>query len=260
MTTSTLALYIAHLFNLKMSPRTISSYLSAISYLHKVQSLPDPAKHFIIQKLVAGAYRLRPSVDMRLPITAPILTKIIHAAQVCLSGYNKTLFSAMFAFAFYTYARVGELTDAGPSSSKNALQLKDVSVLTKQNQPMAVKVSFSKFKHNWSGQTHLISFSATGCSPCPVALFISYLRHRGPHPGNLFCNASSQPVTRHNFDTHLRRCLSFCGLSSENYKGHSFRIGKASWDAQRGVPDSQIRLRGRWKSDAFRKYIRVDTS
>ena len=43
---------------------------------------------------------------------------------------------------------------------------------------------------------------------------------------------------------------------STRYKGHSFRIGAATFAAECGFSDAQIRLMGRWQSDAFRKYIR----
>ena len=55
----------------------------------------------------------------------------------------------------------------------------------------------------------------------------------------------------------LRLALTSCGLNSSRYKGHSFRIGAASFAADRGMSDAQIRALGRWKSSAFLKYIRL---
>ena len=40
---------------------------------------------------------------------------------------------------------------------------------------------------------------------------------------------------------------------------HSFRIGAASFAAEQGLSDAQIRVLGCWKSNAFHKYIRVST-
>ncbi len=48
-----------------------------------------------------------------------------------------------------------------------------------------------------------------------------------------------------------------CGLDSSKYKSHSFCIGAATFAADCGFSDTQIRLMGRWKSDASRKYIRM---
>ena len=46
----------------------------------------------------------------------------------------------------------------------------------------------------------------------------------------------------------------FCGLDSTHCK--SLRIGAARQAAEMGFTDAQIRTLGRWKSDAFRIYIR----
>lgn len=207
---------------------------------------------------MAGAYRLNPSFDMRLPITAPILHRLIQAAEVTMSKFSQVLFQAMFSFAFHTYARIGELAVA--SSPQNVLQLNEVTVITKNRHPVEIKVCFRHFKHNLTGRPHFVAFKGTGQKYCPVQLFLAYLRNRGSQTGNLFLTSAGKPVTRSFFDSQLKTCLQFCQLDSSVYKGHSFRIGAASWDAQNGVPDSLIRLKGRWKSDAFRKYIRVMTN
>lgn len=256
---STIAVYISFLFAQGKSPKTISTYLSAISFLHKVHCLPDPTKAFLIQKLVAGAYKLKPTTDLRLPITKPILQSLVSALESTLHGYNRSLFQAMFVFAFYTYARIGELTVA-TSNSPYTLSLQDVSFTSIKQQLSQVRVTFRHFKHNTKGQPHNISFRRTQSKYCPVMLLAGYLRKRGAKEGALFCDPSGAPVLRHAFDSILREALSFCGLAGKCYKGHSFRIGKASSDAEMGVPDSIIRLRGRWKSDAFKKYIRVLTN
>ena len=67
------------------------------------------------------------------------------------------------------------------------------------------------------------------------------------------------PITVSQFDTELQRCLIFCGLDTSRYKGHSFRIGAACHAADKGFSDAQTRALGRWKSDAFKVYIRSDT-
>jgi hypothetical protein len=56
----------------------------------------------------------------------------------------------------------------------------------------------------------------------------------------------------------LHGALSFVGLSPMKYKGHSFRIGAATWAMQLGKSDAQIRSSGCWHSNAFLKYIRPD--
>lgn len=60
-----------------------------------------------------------------------------------------------------------------------------------------------------------------------------------------------------NFTKTLSDALHYCNLDVERYKSHSFRIGAASWAAAKGMSDAQIRAFGRWKSNAFLRYIRT---
>ena len=66
-------------------------------------------------------------------------------------------------------------------------------------------------------------------------------------------------MTREAFAGRLSKAINLCGLDSSRYKGHSFRIGAALYAAMQGMSDSQIRILGRWKSNAFHKYIRVSS-
>lgn len=95
---------------------------------------------------------------------------------------------------------------------------------------------------------------------CPVYHLQKFLAIRGAQKGCLFINPSRTPVSRCQFSDALHGDLSFVGLSQMKYKGHSFRIGAATWPMQLGKSDAQIRSSGRWHSNAFLKYIRPDSS
>ena len=198
-------------------------------------------------------------MDLRLPITYPILLSLVQSLESLLHGYSKTLYQALFMFAFFTYARIGELTVTS-KHLPSVLLIEDVAFITSNTSIREVKVTFRRFKHNLTGLPHYISFKAVKGLLCPVSKLMEYLQLRGNKPGPLFCNSNLSPILRRQFDCQLHSALSFCGLSSKCYKGHSFRIGKATFDAENNVPDSVIRARGRWKSEAFKKYIRVSTN
>ena len=42
-----------------------------------------------------------------------------------------------------------------------------------------------------------------------------------------FCHADMSPISAHQFNIELQRCLAYCGLDTSRYKSHSFRIGGA---------------------------------
>ena len=46
-----LALFISYLSAKKFASSTISTYVSALSYVHKLGNFPDPTKNFLMQKL-----------------------------------------------------------------------------------------------------------------------------------------------------------------------------------------------------------------
>lgn len=70
--------FIAYLYSSQFSASTISSHITALSYVHKLLGLPDPTDVYC-QKIVAGSHKMGRSVDSRLLITLDILRNIINA-------------------------------------------------------------------------------------------------------------------------------------------------------------------------------------
>ena len=85
---------------------------------------------------------------------------------------------------------------------------------------------------------------------------LAYLSRRGFSNGPLFITKDGRAVSRQMFTDYLALIFRTCSLDPAKYKGRSFRIGAATLAAENGLSDAQIRLLCRWKSDAFRKYIR----
>lgn len=252
--TSHIALFVAHLFHQKLAHSTISTYLSAIGYAHKLLHNADPTSSFLVKKLISGARRLHPTADMRLPITVHILDDIVHAASMTSTTvYFKILFQAMFLFAFNAFARIGEITLS--TSSSNNLLLSDVKIEGGSHNSK-IHVIFQRFKHNTNNTRHEIVFGHGPTRVSAALSLIQYLALRGNQPGSLFVRSDNSPITRSQFDKQLHACLAFCKLDSSRYKGHSFRIGAASYAAEQGCSDAKICSMGRWKSAAFRKYVR----
>ena len=120
----------------------------------------------------------------------------------------------------------------------------------------AFKVTFGNFTHSYNERPFSIVVSRHPPS-CPVDLLSKYLALRGTGPGPIFITVDGLPVSHSKFSQHLSRAIQLCGLAPSRYKGHGFRIGAASHAAERGLSDAQIRALGRWKPNAFQRYIRV---
>ena len=125
---------------------------------------------------------------------------------------------------------------------------------------LAAKLVISDYKHNTTGRPFsIIIHRESTVHFCPVEFLLRWYRMRGSNSGPLFCLADGSAVKREVFTRQLKGALAFCDLDCSSYKSHSFRIGAASLAAENGMSDAQIRGLGRWKSDAFKLYIRSPT-
>ena len=101
--------FIAWLSLKGLSAATIATYVSGMSYIHKLFGWVDPTAEFIVSKLIEGARRLHPGKDTRLPISLTVLGHMIRALPtVCFSTFEAVLFKAVFLAAYFGFMRVSE--------------------------------------------------------------------------------------------------------------------------------------------------------
>ena len=249
-----LSLFVAYLDSKELAPATLCTYMSALGFQHKLLGMPDPTTSFVIQKLLQSVKYNRQSEDARLPITEALLIKISQCAELTIeNSYNRLMFRSMISLAFWVFFRIGELTSGGDS----AIKVKDVFFTVENNIFTKVTVILHTYKHNRGGRPfHVVMHASQHELICPVRLLTAFLQARHTHSDTLLIFQEGHTVSRHWFAKQLNTAIRFCGLDSERYKCHSFRIGAATWAAEHGHTDAQIRYLGRWQSDAFRKYIR----
>ena len=184
--------------------------------------------------MLTGAKNVCFVSDVRLPVTLPILTRLVQVVPIVIANtYKSLMLRAMMVLAFQAYLRVGEMVPRSGVSSQLCLQLGDVSIHGE-----LITVSFRHFKH--SGRQgpqclHINGCSLKGTSICPVSLLTEFIRARGVVPAPFFAYPNGKLMLRREFDMLLKRVLAFCGLSSKLYKGHSFRVGAATDSALRAV-------------------------
>ena len=253
-----LALFVAFLYDRKYAPSTVTTYVSAISYSYKLYVFPDPSKAFFIVQMLKGYGKVGFRLDSRLPLTLPILHRLIELAVVVTNfPENAALVMAMCSLPFYAFLRVGEITAVSNNKSSMPLQLDQLAQLVDtSNNVVALKLRFRNYKHSYNCPTFSLTISRQA-NICPVDIMLKYMNIRGHQPGPLFVSSGGQAVYREMFVDFLSKALVHCNLYPSRYKGHSFRIGAASHATEQGFTDAQIRIMGRWKSTAFLKYIRV---
>lgn len=103
---------------------TVLTYISTISYTHRLASVPDPTQSASYKLAFKGYAKIHPSLDLRVPITLPLLEQIIHALNHTISiDYRKRLMKAMCATAFFAALRVGEMTFSHGQNISNIIKL-----------------------------------------------------------------------------------------------------------------------------------------
>lgn len=249
--------YIGYLSLNKRSPATALQHIAAISRQHKLNAMLDSTDNFIIKKILTGMKNSNPRQDIRHPITLPVLRNLLRALDyVCSSVYESKLFKSMFTMAFHAFLRVSELvcTEVDPGKSKGLL-LSDIR-LTKDQLVVCIRLS----KTDQLGAKCCLRIpSHPDKFDCPAVTLHQYLiaRPSTSPDTSLFIHIDSKPVSKYQFNAVLKRALSFINLSCSSYKSHSFRIGAATSAAVNGIPYQIIQEWGRWKSMAYRTYIRI---
>ena len=64
------------------------------------------------------------------------------------------------------------------------------------------------------------------------------------------------PMQRRQFVQEVQQALQKTGAVGEHFNGHSFYIGAITSASQAGVPETVIKILGRWSSMSYQRYIR----
>lgn len=248
-----IAHYISDCYLKGLAYTTVLSRVSVIAYAHKIKLSQDPTTDNVVRNVLKGLNKCTASADTRSPITRIMLHELCDSLRYVISdGYHQILCKAMFLLLWHLALRVSEICGNDRQCS-HALRLGDVEFV-RQAKTIAARFHFKKYKHSHSPSILLVQSDSTPF--CPVAALQSYLTVRTTPSTYLFVHPSGSAVSA----AYLRRILlvskSFNSWSN-NVALHSFRIGKITSLVTSGASENAIRLLGRFKSDAYKSYIRV---
>ena len=221
---ATIAYFAADLSN-TLSPCTIDVFIAAVGSLHRQAGLPNPTSHNptlnMVKKGLRRAHTALPSSTPRQPITTRILADILQAIKQSrnVRSHDRLMLTAAFTLAFFGFLRISEFTT--PS-----------------------KAFYLPRLHS-------------NTDICPYRAMDQYLvKHKHHHDSPLFTFANHQPLSRRSCLYYLRYYLRKAHYHAKMFNTHSFRIGAASSAAQAGLSPKTIKHLGRWRSSAYRRYIR----
>lgn len=247
--------FIAMLSLSGLSHATARLYVAGIGFHCKVQGHEDVTKHFLVAKVLEGLKRSNACLhDRRLPVTVSMLVKVVSKLPaICSSSYESKLFAAAYCLAFFGFFRVGELAVSRQSYIHRVISINDIT-LDRSEKILEIKVKYSKTDQVGRGEfLHLLS---QGGSICPVSNVKAYLEIRPKALGPFLIHFDGKPLTRYQFSAVLKKSLVVLGMNFTLFKSHSFRIGAATAAAELGLSEDAIKLAGRWKSSAYKSYVR----
>ena len=247
-----------------LSHKTIKCYLSGVRNLQLAFGLKDPevGRMARLQQIIRGIKfdngKRRVPCQSRLPITPNILSMIHKVWENSQEQSAASLLWAAACLAFFGFLRTAEFTVPSVQSFDSAchLCLEDVAVDNSEH-PSRLYVFIKQSKTDPFRQGCTLVLGRTKKVLCPVASMMAFLVIRGNKSGPLFTFEDGSFLTRARFVQELKSALKLSGFDSDNYNGHSFRIGAATTAAEKGIEDSVIQTLGRWKSTAYLLYVKL---
>ena len=125
-----------------------------------------------------------------------------------------------------------------------------------------VRLKWSKTNQCHDRRVSIPLLRKQGSPLCPLAAFSQMIKlapAAPDRPAFLFVsNRSLVSFTHASFVSKLKATLSSIGFPAEQFSGHSFRRGGATWAFKKGVPGELIMSHGDWRSGAYLEYLDRD--
>ena len=249
----------AELGGRQLTTKTIKPYLSDLRSAHVDRGFTESLAIFhdpVVERVVDGIRKRfgKAGSRERLPLTRDLLLRIV--AKIDVRTLQGAALHAAFCLAFAAFLRVGEFTysqsDYVDSTDFSQWHVTRASVKLAQSH-LELTVPASKTDLFRQGITLMIA--ATGDDACPLASLTRLTTaYPAPPSSPLFLFDHKRPFDRHLVVDTLRGILKSMDIQG-NYSGHSFRRGAATSARISGLDEATIQTLGRWKSDAYKKYI-----
>ena len=244
--------YIASLHLRRIQGTTIASKISAVSHFCRLQGWPDHTSTRAVRLAVRGATRVIPAQpDRRAALSWIQLMQLCTALpRVCSSPHEVRLFKTCFTLAFLGCFRMGELV-AKSRCHQSPLLLRHITITTRR---LVITLPSSKASQHIP-QRIVIPFRDEGTTLPALVCSPHFLPVRHTPRTAFFSHRDGSPLTYYQVTYVLRKAAQECRFNSTP-SPHCFRISGATFYAQKGASERELQLRGRWRSSAYKRYLR----
>ena len=178
----------------------------------------------------------------------------MHLQTLSLNIPFEFFFVLCFLLDFHSFLWFGKVVVKSLQNSHLVLQRQHVTFEFDDPKLTSVQTIMREHKTNTDHAPLVISLQTIQDFPfCPVNTLSVDLNCSKHTSGSLFQTIHAQPIL------YSKVSAQFIGLDPHNVKGHSCRIGAATYAASLGFSENLIQKLGRWNSDAFRRYIRINS-
>ena len=236
--------------------KTIKAYLYGIQFHgnirghhHKITDMPR------LGYLLRGIRRTqgsRHSRSRRRPITLTHINTVYEHVDRIHHKEDASMLKAAITVAYFGMLRVSEYTSTNAHTYDAERNLMRQDIYAMQHMVM-VHIKSSKTEPFRVGVS--IRIAATSHTICPVRWVRVYLQSWKESYGPLFTFRSGRYLVRNDIAKLMTN-----SLAGTNINTHSFRAGGATNLANLGVPDYVIQIMGRWRSDAYKRYLHFSDS
>lgn len=241
----------------RLSYSSVKQYLHIVTLIHKERGLPSLCNNsFQLQPTLRGIRRKKGDIVCpKAPITPELL--LLFKSKLDL---NRQKQRAVWAAGLIMFVGLLRRSNVMPPSirqftpdkhlcmgdvriSHGGFQLSIKWSKTNQFRHRPVKIYLPRRKDHPLCPVRALYLAQKGCPRSDKSPAIGYYESGVFHP-------LTPPV----FIEELRRALSDAP-SPNDYAGHSFRRGGATWLHQCGVSADAIKLAGQWASDCYQRYL-----
>jgi hypothetical protein len=257
-----LLMYIAYMNERHLKHSTMLVYLAAVRSLHIQAGLGDPLEGCLRVNLALKAVQRGCAPPKRkLPITRDIL---LSMGSILSNTFDHRMLWSAFNLAYFGLLRAAEFCVTNPPfSPKLNLTTSDVKLFS-EPPPSYMSVHIKQSKTDTASKGVYLYIGCSGHALCAVCSLKHYMDCTPVHENSadmpLFRFQDGQVLTRQLLVLHLHKFLNAIGIDPSQYSGHSFRAGGATDCALSGMGDWEIKLAGRWTSDAYQRYVRAPPS
>ena len=257
------ALFGAYLVEGGIQSSTLKSYFSAIKHILKLDGYQWNDKTMMLDALIKSCKLENDRLKVRLPIQKGLFEMLMFEVTRTFNTnqpqpYLECLYHAVFSMLYYGMLRVGEV-----ALGDHTLKAGNVHVGANNDK---IKIVLYTFKtHGEESEPQKIKISAKNVHPrdtrlfCPVQLIIKFMTMRGHYiedEDQYFVFTDGSPLKPDQLKDLLRKLLSNLCLDSSLYDVHSFRSDRTCDLFKYGYSIDQIKIWGRWKSNAVYRYLK----